>query len=246
MSYRNDLDALEARHAALEHEVRERTRELDQARRLLEDAKAIASLPVLDNIRVASPCSMPWTDMIGDGRTRACATCMQNVYNLSNLTRAEAESLIIEKAGNLCVRYYQRFDGTILLKDCAVGLRRRRRVRLISAGVTAGLAAAPIAYLSHNVEPLRPPAVIDLAKDPQPNPERNTRLPLPTPREEVQLIQGALPMGPYDRTEDEDDRRHRRHYKAGCQPRGQIDPFDDRPPCRDSDGERARAKRSRF
>lgn len=63
MTYRRDLDALEARHTALVHEVDQRTRELDDARRLLEKAKARAKLPVLDNIRVAAPCSASWGAM---------------------------------------------------------------------------------------------------------------------------------------------------------------------------------------
>ena len=40
MAYRNDLDALEARHKALEAEVAERTRERDEAARMLDEARA--------------------------------------------------------------------------------------------------------------------------------------------------------------------------------------------------------------
>ena len=54
MSYRNDLDALAARHDALEAEVAETTRERDRVADLLADAKARAKLPVLPNIRVAT------------------------------------------------------------------------------------------------------------------------------------------------------------------------------------------------
>lgn len=39
MAYRNDLEALEARHAALEAEIAERTRERDDAARLLAEAR---------------------------------------------------------------------------------------------------------------------------------------------------------------------------------------------------------------
>lgn len=64
------------------------------------------------------------------------------------MTRDEAEALLIERAGNLCARYYQRHDGTILFADCTVGARRRRRRRWIAAGAVtllaggAGLGAA--------------------------------------------------------------------------------------------------------
>jgi len=145
MTYRSDLDALSARKAALEAEVRDRTRELDQARQLVEEHQARAKLPVLDNLRVATPCPAAWDAMIGDDRTRHCVECKKNVYNLSDMTRAEAEALIQEKEGQLCVRYFQRADGTILLNDCGVGIKRRnRRRKLAAVGVAASLAGASV------------------------------------------------------------------------------------------------------
>ena len=44
-----------------------------------------------------------------------------NVYNLSEMSQPEAEGLLRSHEGRLCVRYYQRSDGTILTKDCPVG-----------------------------------------------------------------------------------------------------------------------------
>lgn len=140
MSYRDNLTALAARHDALATEVAHKTRELDQASRTLEEAQARARLPVLDNIRVAAPCSADWAKMTGDDRVRHCGDCNKNVFDLSALTRDEAEALILEKQGRLCVRYYQRADGTILTKDCRVGVARRRKRRLIAAGAAALLA----------------------------------------------------------------------------------------------------------
>lgn len=140
MSYRDDVEALAARHAALSAEVQQKTRELDSASCLLAEAKAKAKLPVLPNIRVAAPCTADWNAMSGDERMRACGQCNKNVYNLSNMTRDEAEALIIAKEGKLCVRYFQRIDGTIILKDCEVGVSKRRKRRLIAAGAAALLA----------------------------------------------------------------------------------------------------------
>jgi hypothetical protein len=137
-----ELEALEARHAALETLVAERTRERDATRQLLEDARERARLPVLDDLRVAAPCSASWAGMTGDERVRACADCKQNVYNLTAMTRDQAEALIREREGRLCVRYFQRSDGTILLADCVVGVRRRRRRRLVIAGAAVTLASA--------------------------------------------------------------------------------------------------------
>jgi hypothetical protein len=143
MSYRNDLEALAARHDALAVEVSQKTRELDAAKHLLDEAKQRAKLPVLPNIRVASPCRADWNKMTkldGDDRVRACADCNKNVYNLSEMTRDEAEALILAKEGRLCVRYYQRHDGTILLKDCEIGVVAKRKRRLIAAGAAVLLA----------------------------------------------------------------------------------------------------------
>jgi hypothetical protein len=140
MSYRNDLDALAARHDALEAEVAEKTRERDRVSDLLADAKARAKLPVLPNIRVATPCTADWNQMTGDDRVLHCGTCDKDVFNLSAMTREDAEALILEKAGELCARYYQRKDGTILLADCTVGIAQKRKRRVIAAGAAMLLA----------------------------------------------------------------------------------------------------------
>ena len=92
----------------------------------------------LDVINVASPCPAPWESMTGDDRVRFCDQCNMNVYNLSEMSRQEAESLVQEHEGRLCVRFYRRQDGRVLTRDCPVGLRMvRRRI----AKVTAALAA---------------------------------------------------------------------------------------------------------
>jgi hypothetical protein len=142
--YRNDLDALASRHAALSDELAAKTQELADAARILEEARAKAKRAVLDNIRVATPCSMDWASMTGDERVRACAACDKNVYNLSGLTREEAEALIVEKEGQLCVRYFQRHDGTILLKDCSIGIAQKKKRRVIAAGAMLLLGGAAL------------------------------------------------------------------------------------------------------
>lgn len=75
----------------------------------------------LDNIKIASPCSANWNQMIGDERQRHCAECKLSVYNLSGMSKREAENLLTEAEGRVCVRYYKRADGTVITKDCPVG-----------------------------------------------------------------------------------------------------------------------------
>jgi hypothetical protein len=80
----------------------------------------------LDQIRVASPCNARWEDMSGDERARFCRQCQKNVYNLSAMKRVQIETLIREKEGKFCGRFYQRPDGRMITADCPTGQRRRR------------------------------------------------------------------------------------------------------------------------
>lgn len=91
----------------------------------------------LDDVRVATPCNASWDKMRGDERTRFCGTCAKNVYNLSEMSRAAAMTLVREKEGHLCVRFYRREDGTMLTDDCPVGLRAVRRPLRWMAGTMA-------------------------------------------------------------------------------------------------------------
>src|SRR5438270_9127003 len=81
----------------------------------------------ISTLQVAAPCSASWDRMRGDERARYCEQCRKQVYNLSDMSRPEAEALVREKDGRLCVRFYRRRDGTVLLDNCPVGLRRARR-----------------------------------------------------------------------------------------------------------------------
>ena len=81
----------------------------------------------LNNLKVASPCSANWNEMIGNERQRHCGDCQLNVYNLSGMTRTEAENFLINAEGRVCVRFFRRSDGTILTKDCPVGWQAIKR-----------------------------------------------------------------------------------------------------------------------
>src|SRR5579864_8307660 len=94
---------------------------------------------MLDRVSIAAPCSADWESMPGTGRVRHCAQCNKNVYNLSAMTRREAEALLRETEGRLCARLYRRADGTILTENCPVGLRAigRRISRMAGAAMSA-------------------------------------------------------------------------------------------------------------
>jgi len=108
----------------------------------------VKTLPVLplEAIRIASPCDVPWSAMQGDDRQRHCGQCDRAVYDLSSLSRDDAEALVGARAASgerLCVTFFVRRDGTVLTADCPVGLAAvRRRLAWIAAGVGALLAVA--------------------------------------------------------------------------------------------------------
>jgi hypothetical protein len=76
--------------------------------------------------------------MEGDDRVRHCEACKKNVYNLSGMTRSEAEALVTGSEGRVCVRFYRRPDGTMLTQNCPVGvmaIRKRMATTLACVGV---------------------------------------------------------------------------------------------------------------
>ncbi len=96
----------------------------------------------LNNLSVASPCSADWNEMYGDDRKRFCGDCKLNVYNLSGMTRDEAEKLVMNAEGRLCVRFYKRTDGSVITADCPVGWAKvKQRTKLWATAVASLLMA---------------------------------------------------------------------------------------------------------
>lgn len=80
----------------------------------------------LERIYIAAPCNASWNSMQGDDRVRFCTGCSKSVYNLSSMTRLEAEAFLKENGIKVCLKFYRRADGTILTENCPVGLRKLR------------------------------------------------------------------------------------------------------------------------
>ena len=144
--YRTDLDALRETKEALEKEL-SATKQREAAlagelRQVEERIKTRTRLPMLENVRVASPCNASWDEMLGDDRVRFCTSCEKNVFNLSAMPRVDAERLLAERMnGELCVRFYQRADGTVMTQDCPVGVTKKRRKLAVLAAAGAGAMA---------------------------------------------------------------------------------------------------------
>lgn len=96
---------------------------------------------MLDRISIAAPCSADWDAMPGTDRVRHCAQCNKNVYNVSAMTRRQAEALLRETEGRLCTRFYRRQDGTILTENCPVGFKAiERRISRVAGAAMSALA----------------------------------------------------------------------------------------------------------
>lgn len=85
----------------------------------------------LDNVAISAPCPAIWQDMDGDDRVRACSMCQLNVYNISEMTRIEAETFISNNEGHhLCIKLSRRSDGTIITRDCPLARRMVEQVKI--------------------------------------------------------------------------------------------------------------------
>lgn len=94
----------------------------------------------LDVIQVNERCHASWDAMGGDDRVRFCEGCRKHVHNLSALTRTEAERLVCEAAGSLCVRFARGEDGVVQTLDYQPPPRRRRGWRFWTAVGTCAAA----------------------------------------------------------------------------------------------------------
>lgn len=102
----------------------------------------------VNKLRVAAPCSVGWETMSGDERVRHCHSCKLDIYNIEEMSETEVRNLIATHEGRLCIRLYRRADGTVLTKDCPVGLRayRKKAARLAGAALTTILGLFSISY----------------------------------------------------------------------------------------------------
>ena len=99
-------------------------------------------LQVLNDTRIASPCSQSWRAMRGDDRVRHCDHCDRKVFNLSRLSAADALSLLETNGYNVCVRLYKRRDGTVMTQDCSGASGSRWRIAAWAASLFASIFTA--------------------------------------------------------------------------------------------------------
>ncbi|MFM9905117.1 MAG: hypothetical protein ACKVQJ_11175 [Pyrinomonadaceae bacterium] len=139
----------------------------------------------LNNITVASPCPADWEAMYGDGRKRFCGDCKLNVYNLSGMTKDEAEALVMNAEGRLCVRFYRRADGSVITQDCPVGWAKvKQRTKIYATAVVSLLMALFTGVLFVSLFSKQKPLMGDL------------RIPFTTPTPPMEHTMGAIALPP--------------------------------------------------
>lgn len=106
----------------------------------MSTATAKSSSSLLDLIVIDIPCTASWDEMVGDNRARFCSQCQLQVYDISEMTRHEAETLIANHEGQrLCARFYRRPDGTVVTRDCFSVRRVARRAATRTVTIVASL-----------------------------------------------------------------------------------------------------------
>src|SRR5581483_8210534 len=104
-----------------------------------EEAAMSKKLTILDRISIPSPCPTAWDSMTGNRRQRFCRQCNKTVYNLSAMTRDEAEALVARFAGRLCARIERDANGVTMTEEvtAAPQLISRRASPVAAALVSA-------------------------------------------------------------------------------------------------------------
>lgn len=142
----------------------------------------------LNNIKIASPCSADWNEMYGDDRKRFCGDCNLNVYNLSGMTRDEAEALVMNAEGRVCVRFYRRADGSIITEDCPVGWTKvKHRTKVFATAALSMVMALLSGVFIVSLFTKQKPLMGDL------------RIPFTTPTPPLELTMGAIALPPSNR-----------------------------------------------
>ena len=75
------------------------------------------SLPLLESAEIESPCQQDWRRMHGDRVRRYCDSCQLHVHNLTAMTGAEAERLLEDSGGRVCIRMVRDKRGRPITLD---------------------------------------------------------------------------------------------------------------------------------
>jgi hypothetical protein len=122
--------------------------------------------------------------MTGDGKARFCSYCQKTVHDLSAMKLEEAERLLCESAGSLCVRFHRAQDGQVVTLDYQEQPKRRSLLwPLTLAAAISALAAGAI--FTRKPNPVTPVPVMTVG----------ACLPMPRPTTTPTQSSTAAPAG---------------------------------------------------
>ncbi len=76
----------------------------------------------LEQIKIAEPCHKSWDAMTGDAQKRFCDSCSKHVYDLSTMTREDAEALV-NRGESVCIRMQRDAGGSVKTKPMVMNTR---------------------------------------------------------------------------------------------------------------------------
>ena len=109
---------------------------------MLEESVQRERQPLLARIRVKTPCRESWEAMAGSESRRHCERCKRDVYDLSEMTRAEVEALFAHEAEAPCVRLRLRHDGRVATSDCPIEPSRMPLMMSAALGAMGAVAVS--------------------------------------------------------------------------------------------------------
>jgi hypothetical protein len=133
----------------------------------------------LDLIEVQSPCPKNWSDMRGSTQQRFCQHCQRHVHDLSAMTSSEAEALICQSAGQLCVRFSRLRDGHIRTLDYRRPTGKTKYGARFWLFISAIVSLALAILSAVGVPPLGPTVTMGDIQVPPPPPPGATTTPPP-------------------------------------------------------------------
>src|SRR5689334_2035337 len=118
----------------------------------------------IQQLRIASPCSVDWDSMIGNDRVRFCEHCHLSVHHVDSLNRKQLRRLIARSHGRLCVNY----TGANVRPELAFPILHKigRRTSAVAAGAfsaTLSISTATAATQSSFRRPSFTDAVVSAA-----------------------------------------------------------------------------------
>jgi hypothetical protein len=114
---------------------------------------------ILNSVEIKSPCTANWNEMKGTDQIRYCFECNKYVYNLSEMTRRDAEAILLSRDDQMCARLIRDLEGQTLTVDSLppVRLLGWKPGRVANAVVSALISITPAALPLANGQVTSPP-----------------------------------------------------------------------------------------